>query len=72
MTDLPLIIKSAKMKMMLNIKGRLLFERGKNTKGETAASLQEMREREIQHVLVDERSLPRNVLRFLPNMRNKN
>lgn len=65
MTDLPLFIKSAKMKCVFNIKGRLLFERGEISGNKGASGMRGMRMRGVQHVLGEESDLPSGVLRFV-------
>lgn len=71
MTDLPEVPKGAKMQMMFNIKGRLLFERDKIPEGKTKAGMSGMRERGLQHVLREGQDLPSGVLRFVRNRSDK-
>ena len=71
MSDLQLFIKGAKMKTVFNIKGRLLFERGKISKNKTETDLQKLRERDVRDVR-GESPLPDGVLRFVRRTGGRN
>lgn len=72
MTDLPLFIKSARMKCVFNIKGRLLFERGEVSGNKGASGMRGMRERDIRDVLDAGGKLPDGILRFVRDGCEKN
>ena len=71
MTDLPTAIRYARMKIDFNIKGRLLFERGKISASKDKAGMPGVRERGLQHVLGEGQDLPRGVLRFVRSRSDK-